>query len=116
MKCLENIERETIALWAVLLNAVVQPSYPAAIVFCAVCATFAFNAYISNREYTESNEKLKDTILEKIHKLDMAVEGINGDLSEVIKSHSEIAKMAEETKKLLSQTNLAQSFLPKKRL
>lgn len=85
------------ALVFMAVGLAIQPSLAIALGFLGACFVFAWEAYLEHGENVS-------------HDINMVM--LQNQLDVIQRDHQEVVKATEETKKLLSQANLAMGFKP----
>lgn len=110
MSYLEKIKPSAIFAIALAVNVIMQPSYPAVFMFIGFLAADALSNHLDLKRASEVKFNYISQILERLEKIDTAVEALNSDVESVTRDHTEAHRILEESKSLLSQNRLASAL------
>lgn len=106
-----NLSLTNIALIIVLIKIALAPfDYTGAVILLPVIASYMHKRYESNKAFSKEVNPAPSIDLAPIHE---QIDSVNKQVAAVAASHESISKLAEDTKKLLSQANLAHAFTPR---
>ncbi len=110
MNELKKIKPSAVFTIALAANVIIQPSYPAVLMFIGFHAALCFQFYLRHVDKREEGANEIAVILDQIDKNNRAIEALNSDVESVRKDHTEAHRILEESKSLLSQNRLASAL------
>jgi hypothetical protein len=112
---IKNVKPNAVFAIALAANVMLQPSYPAAIIFVAFLSAISFQFFLRRLDKHEESANEIATMLYQINVNKESIGVLNSELGFARKDFADAHRVLDEAKKLLSQANLAAGFQPKQK-